>query len=395
MNLVWKLLKAHLSGAQLAGFFIANLTGTVILLLCLQAYSDLQAFYGEDDRVLKKDYLIVTKKVSTWNILSGKSNLFSEHEIEELRHQPFAGKVAGFTASAFRVTAGMEVGGRGFATEMFFESVPDEYIDVRTDYWHFNEEEGIIPVIVPRNYLNLYNFGFAQARNLPKISENVIGMLQLDIRLEGNGLRKQYKGKIAGFSNRLNTILVPEQFMTWANQTFAPDKKHEVARLILETPHSSDIRISRYFENKGYESENAKAATGKILWFFRMVTASVMGVGIIICLLAFYILTLSIYLLIQKDSKKLRDLFLIGYAPDSIAWPYQRLAVVLNGSVVAMAGIIVYSVRLFYLGRIEKIWPEFVPAVSWSLPVAVVVLFLLSAGINRTVIRRKVRKAVL
>lgn len=395
MNVMWKLLKAHLSGMQLTGFLIANLTGTVILLFCLQAYWDLRSFYSEDDGVLKKDYLIVAKKVSTWGMLSGKSNVFTDQEIAQLRQQPFVGKLAGFTASAFRVTAGMEIGGRGFATEMFFESVPDEYIDVRTDNWHFNEEEGVIPIIVPRNYLNLYNFGFAQARNLPKISEHVLGMLQLDIYLEGNGLQKKYKGKIAGFSNRLNTILVPRQFLDWANDTFAPGRKNEITRLILETPASSDIRIGRYFESKGYESEDAKAGTGKIIWFFQAITAAVTATGIMICLLAFYILTLSIYLLIQKDSGKLRNLFLIGYTPRAIARPYQQLAVLLNGCVVIAAVAVVYILRVFYLAGIGKIWPGFIPGGTWLLPVAAIVLFLLLAGLNRWVIRRRIKKAVL
>lgn len=140
MNLVWKLLRAHLSPAQLIGFFFANLAGMVIVLLTLQIYLDLRPLFEGGDSFLKKDYLVVTKKVSTWGVLSGKDNTFSRQETEELARQPFVRKVAGFTASRFRVTAGVEIQGRGFATEMFFESVPDDYIDVNTDEWHFDEK---------------------------------------------------------------------------------------------------------------------------------------------------------------------------------------------------------------------------------------------------------------
>ena len=48
------------------------------------------------------------------------------------------------------------------STDMFFESVPDGFVDVNLDKWVFNENEPVIPIIIPRNYLNLYNFGFAQ-----------------------------------------------------------------------------------------------------------------------------------------------------------------------------------------------------------------------------------------
>ena len=51
---------------------------------------------------------------------------------------------------------------------MFFESVPDEYVDVSLENWHFDEDARVIPIIIPRNYLNLYNFGFAQSRDVYK-----------------------------------------------------------------------------------------------------------------------------------------------------------------------------------------------------------------------------------
>ena len=91
---------------------------------------------------------------------------------------------------------------------MFFESVPDEFVDIKLDKWHFDEATHTIPIIIPRNYLNLYNFGFAQSRSLPKLSEGLMSLIQMDIMMRGNGRVEQYKGNIVGFSNRLNTILV-------------------------------------------------------------------------------------------------------------------------------------------------------------------------------------------
>ena len=61
------------------------------------------------------------------------------------------------------------------STQMFFESVPDAYIDVKSADWRFDERSDFLPIILPRNYLNLYNFGFAQSRNLPQLSEGVLG----------------------------------------------------------------------------------------------------------------------------------------------------------------------------------------------------------------------------
>ena len=45
MMLVWKLLRRHISMAQLAGFFLANLLGMVIVLLSVQFYNDVLSAY--------------------------------------------------------------------------------------------------------------------------------------------------------------------------------------------------------------------------------------------------------------------------------------------------------------------------------------------------------------
>lgn len=392
MNLVWKLLRTHLSPAQFVGFFLANLTGMSIVLLCLQLSSDLRPLFEGGDSFLKKDYLILTKKVSTWGMLSGKDNTFTEKEIQELRGQPFVKKVAGFHPSRFRVIAGIEMKGQGFATEMFFEAVPDEFIDVRTEDWHFDEKARMIPIILPRNYLNLYNFGFAQSRNLPKLSENVIGMLQLDIEIRGDGKKENYTGKIVGFSNRLNTILVPEEFMQQANKTYAVGQPSTASRLILETGNPADKRISRFLQRKGYESEAGKADTGKTVWFLNVLTFSVLGVGVLICLLAFYILMLSIYLLLQKNSTKLENLLLIGYGVKQIARPYQELTFLMNGAVLLAAWGIVFVLRHYYIGWLKEVWPEFTAGSTLFLWTTGIALFILVSVLNRMVIRQKIRK---
>ena len=57
-----------------------------------------------------------------------------------------------------------------------------------------------------------------------------MNLIQMDISLRGNGRVEQFKGKIVGFSNRLNTILVPQTFMDWANKSLAPGKEAQPHR---------------------------------------------------------------------------------------------------------------------------------------------------------------------
>ena len=61
-RLVWKLLRQHISVGQLAGFFLANLFGMMIVLLSVQFYRDVLPVFTEGDSFMKKEYIIATKK---------------------------------------------------------------------------------------------------------------------------------------------------------------------------------------------------------------------------------------------------------------------------------------------------------------------------------------------
>lgn len=388
--MVWKLLRQHISVSQLAGFFLANLCGMIIVLLGIQFYRDVLPVFTQGDSFIKKDFVIVSKKVSTLGTLVGKSSTFSTGDVAEIEEQPFTKSVGRFLPSQFKVSAGMGMQGIRMSTDMFFESVPDEFVDVKLDKWTFDPSSDVVPIIIPRNYLNLYNFGFAQSRNLPQLSEGVMGMVNLDIRIMGNGQVKQLKGNIVGFSNRLNTILVPETFMNWANATYGTGQKAEPSRLIVEVNNPTDERIAKFFQQKGYETEGNSLDAGKASWFLKVVIGIVLSVGLLISVLSFYILILSIYLLLQKNSTKLENLLLIGYSPARVARPYQLLTIILNLVVLALGVVAVIAVRSLYLDTVMNLYPD---AGSGSVLPSVVTGFIIFIGVsalNIVIIRRKI-----
>ena len=393
MSLVWKLMRRHISLGQLAGFFFANLCGMVIVLLSIQFYQDVAPVFTEGDSFMKKDYIIVSKKVSTLGSFVGKSSTFSQTEIDEIEEQPFTRGVGEFTPSQFKVSAGvgMEQLGLNLSTAMFFESVPDKYVDTNLDGWHFEPGQEEIPIIIPRNYLNLYNFGFAQSRSLPQISEGVINMVNLEVRIHGGGKRDTYKGKITGFSNRLNTILVPESFMTWANIHYGDGGiRKEASRLIVEVNNPTDDRIAQFFRERGYDTEDDKLDAGKTTWFLKVIVGIVLSVGLLISALSFYILMLSIYLLLQKNTTKLENLLLIGYGPNRVAFPYQSLTIALNAIVLVLSVSIVLYVRTLYLDLVEQMFPSLNAGSWWLMLVVGILLFLSVSCFNVLAIRKKI-----
>ncbi|ALO49036.1 hypothetical protein [Hoylesella enoeca] len=393
MSLVWKLLRQHISVPQFAGFFFANLFGVLIVLSGFQFYRDVLPVFTAEDSFMKSDYIIVNKKIGTAGTLSGRDNTFNRAEIDELAARKFVNRVGQFTSTAYKVDASMGVSGtRVVNSELFFESIPDAFVDVPLKDWHYTPGEHVVPIILPRSYITMYNFGFAQSHALPKISDGLVGMIDLDIFISGNGHQDQFKGKVIGFSGRLNSILVPQSFMDWSNRRYAPDTEPAPHRLIIEVGNPADENIAKYMDSKGYDVEDGNLNAEKTTYFLRMMVSMVVIVGLIISALSFYILMLSIYLLVQKNASKLENLLLLGYSPSRVALPYQLLTVTLNASVLVIVWIALYFIRSYYMGIIETLFPDIedgsiVPAVGFGL--------LLFAGVsllNLWVVRRKIMR---
>lgn len=392
MSLIWKLLRNHISISQFVGFFFANLLGMLIILLGFQFYRDVLPVFTQGDSFMSPDYLIISKQIGAGNIISGRSNTFSDRDVEELSEQRFVRKVGMFTSTDYKVNAQMGVNGiQVLSSELFFESVPDYFIDIPLKDWTWKKGSNEIPIILPRTYINMYNFGFAQTHSLPKISDGLVGMIDFRIFITGNGHRDEYQGRVVGFSNRLNTILVPQSFMDWSNVAYSANEKTDPTRLIAEVKNPTDEGITQFMGDNGYEVENDKLNSEKTAYFLKMMVTLVMSVGLVISVLSFYILMLSIYLLVQKNSSKLENLMLIGYSPQRVAMPYQLLTAILNIVVLVIALGVLYVLRGQYMQVIETLFPDINEGNIMPAVLVGFLMFIVVTVINVFVIRDKVR----
>jgi len=387
MTLVWKLLRQHISLAQLAGFFLANLLGMLIVLLAIQFYTDVRPIFSQDDGFIKSDYLILSKRITSM----GSASVFSEKEIKEIKKQHFAKSVGAFTASQYKVACSLGMKGVAhFGTEMYFEAVPSHFVDTDTKLWTFSPQQEVVPIILPRSYLAIYNFGFAQSHSLPKISEGVVSMIDMTVIMRGEGREGRIKGKVIGFSSRLNTILVPQEFIDWSNAIYAPSSDASPTRLIMEVYNPTDDAIAQFVQKKGYDIDEDKLDAGKTTYFLKLLSGLVVGVGLLISILSFYILMLSIYLLVQKNTTKLQNLLLIGYSPARVSLPYQLLTVGMNAAVLLIALLLLYFLRSRYMDRIWSIFPTLEDSSMWPAYVVGVLLFICVSILNIVAVRRKV-----
>ena len=167
MKLLYQILWKDHSRTHLLFAFLGTLAGFVLLLSGIQFYIDIKSVLSENRDLLDPEYIVINKQVNLGQTLGLSRAGFSEEEIEEISQQDFADQVAPFLSNEFPVS-GYTENERfpDFYTELFFEAIPDEFIDVKSEQWVWDEEEGKIPVIIPQDYLNLYNFGFAPSQGL-------------------------------------------------------------------------------------------------------------------------------------------------------------------------------------------------------------------------------------
>ena len=353
-NIIWKLLRQHISKGQLIGFAIANLIGLTIVLLAVQFYRDVRPVFNDEESFISKDYLIITRAVTGAGAMMGNNGEFSDGDISDLEQQPWCRQVGRFLNSDFAIDAQLGVGsGHAMHTQFFFEAIPDEFLDIDPDEWGFNPDKPEVPVIISRDYLSLYNFGFASTQGMPRISEGQAEMIPLEFTLSGNGVRDHMPGHIVGFSNRMNTVIVPEEFMQWANQRYGTGLEQHPQRLIVEVSTPGDVKIEQYMDDHHYEVAGDKMSSSKANYFLTVISGIVIAVGIIISLLSFFVLMLSIYLLLQKNTRKLQDLLMLGYSPAQVSKHYILLVVVLNAAVLVLAIVLMLIGRMAYMDMIH------------------------------------------
>ncbi len=387
MRLIWKLLRKHISVFELAVFFVANLIGMAVILAGVQIYSDLSPMLTGEKPLIGNDYMIISRPVER---VGGETPKITESEIEALRGETFVENLGVFASSKFRVDGGIDFKGQKLSTMMFFESVPDEFIDVTTKDWTYSEGDDIIPIILPRNYLNLYNFGFSQTQGLPNITEEMIKRMEISLRITGDGRVDYYTGYVVGFSDRLNTILVPMSFMAWANDHYSTNDSRDATRLILEVKNPSAPEVVEYMTEHGFVAEDKPSESSKALFLLRVLVAVIVGIGALFSLLSIIILTLSIYLLLQKNVDKLENLVLIGYKPSYVAMPYIVMTMILNASIYLISIVLVSYAQEYYMGYIGKLFGvtlEASPATSFVAGLALTAVITL---FNFFIIHRKI-----
>lgn len=395
MRLLFRLLKKNVNFWQIAGFAFANLVGAVIVLFGIQAYKDAAQVLKSPDSVLSSNFLVLSKPVSTVttlaNALGAGPRSFSEKEIKEIAELDGVSSVATFRTARFPVEGGISYGGFAISTEMFVESVPDGFLDVDPVLWTASPDSEVVPVVIPRSYINFYNYGFAAARGTPQLGEELFSMVPLNFVIYGREGRRTYTGQIVGLTDRINSILVPDDFLEEANKRFSTMPEKKPTRVIVEAGSEASKALMDHIQEEEYVIDGGSEDAVRMLAIVRTIISIVVALGLLVSSLAFFLLLISILLLIEKNRYKNDTLHQLGYPDRMIALPYQTLAVGVDFVVWLVGALVTLLMYPLIASLMQTISPGFEPSGPWLVIIAAFGLFFFFALIHIWIIRRKIR----
>jgi len=141
--MLWKLQRITLVPIQIIGYFLTLFIGTFIILTITQLFLDVKPLLYQQSSVFKGNSAVVSKNISVFKTINKEKIYFTSYELEELEEQTFIKSISKFNTATFKIVAYSEKSENVpvFYTDLFFESIPDKYIDVETEEWAWSSSQ--------------------------------------------------------------------------------------------------------------------------------------------------------------------------------------------------------------------------------------------------------------
>jgi hypothetical protein len=301
--------------------FVMAIIGLSVALLLILSAVQIQANYnellnGKTNQDSTANFLVLNKEVNSNTI--NATNL-SDGELKKLKAQPFIDAVGTISPSKFKASIESYTQNFPFRTDIAFESVQDDFIDVNSEEWKWDENSSFIPMIIPNMFLDMYNFQFSISQNFPQITPTVLKTISFKVSMFGpDGSVQSHTGRIVGFSDRISSVIVPKTFMDWANNKYSSNSSAQPSRVVIRTKDPGNPELVDYLKKNGLKTDADKTRFSK----YRQIVNAVVGVswvtGLMMLLFALLIFTLFIQLTIASCKEEIQLLITLGAAPKQL-----------------------------------------------------------------------------
>lgn len=364
----------------------------VLLLLCsIQMYNNIQVLLK--DKHPKKDgfdYISVTKKITNENMAEDHS--FTNLELEEIRRESTVTAATPLLANKFLVKAtGSSM--LPFTTDLFLESLDPAFIDTLPPDFSWREGQDVLPIIMAADYLELYNNVFAPSKDLPQFSEQSISAVLVQIECNGtDGSTHIFKGKVVGLSDRINSVLVPDNFLQWANNRLAHVTNPKPQRIFIKTRDANNPELLQFIHDKNYHVNKDKTKFGRVKQVLQAVVSGLSAFGVLVILLAMVLFSFYLQLTIARSKDNLQLLLLLGYSPSWLARSMARKWIPVYTAIMLISVLATQAFQYAFSHSAMKGREGLSSYICWEAGVTAVVLLVISLLVNQRLVKRLLLK---
>lgn len=288
--------------------------GIMLLLCSLQLFINIQRLLDNDNpRKTGSDFISVTKTVTNETMGQPEKNLFTQPDIDELKKQPFIEDAAPLLANQFRVqaSAGSVI---PFMTDLFLEALDKRFMDTVPPDFTWTEGQSTVPIIFSADFLEVYNV-LAPGQGYPQISEKTMTSIQITLTCFGPAGKENFRGSIVGLTSRVNSVLVPQEFLDWANKRFGGTTDVLTTRVFIKTKDANNPDFLRFLDAKNYSVNKDKVKFGRVKAVLQTVVSGLGVFGLLVVVLALMLFSFYLQLIIAKSRDNLQLLIMLGYEP--------------------------------------------------------------------------------
>ena len=360
--------------------------GVLLLLCAVQMYINInQLIKDKNPRKNGYDFISVTKTITNQNM--GSDNRFTDAEEEDLNTKPFIKDVAPLTSNQFRAkaSAGDII---PFSTDLFLESVKDDFIDTlpASFKWQMGQQE--VPIIFSADFLEMYNV-FAPAQGLPQLSESSIGAVNVVLECYGApGIKATFRGHIVAVSDRINSVLVPENFLLWANKTFGNTSTVPAARVYIKTIDANNTDLLNYLQQKNYHVNKDKTKFGRVKQVLQAIVSGLGGFAVLVILLAMMLFSFYLQLMIVRSKDNLQLLLTLGYSPNWLSKTVAKKWIPVYAVIIITALAITQFFQYIFQQNFVAASGQLSPFINIIVLLVAIFLMLLCIAINSRLIRK-------
>ena len=369
--------------------YIGLCVGVLLLLSSVQMYTNINHLIRDKNtRKSASDFISITKTITNDNM--GKDNRFTDADIKELQAQPFIDGAAPLKANAFKVTAnaGSLI---PFSTDVFVEALDNNFIDTVPPGFKWTEGDDFVPVIFSSEFLEMYNV-FAPSWDLPQMSEKTATAVQLFLQCHGRDGNHQYKAKIVAFSDRINSILVPENFLAQQNKALEGVDNIPASRVFLKTKDANNPQLLTYLAEKNYHVNKDKTKFGRVKGVLQAIVSGLAGFGVLVILLALVLFSFYLQLMIARSKDNLQLLLTLGYSPGWLSKTVAQKWIPVYITIIVVA---VVATQLLHLGFQQFVTPardQLPLLIDWTVLLIAILLLALSIAINYRLVKKSLLK---